>query len=311
MKERSNNTCANCGTVLRGEFCSACGQKRFVESDRRFGNLAQQFVESATDLDGRLWGTLRALLFQPGLLSRDYMDGKRVRWMSPIALFLLVNLVYFFSALQSDFATPFSWEVPGEIKLELRDDVSPEDAARLLEDSGPFHSIVTVELIQRRIEERNAAALAESNGTRGYGYRDYQQEYDAAVPEVSKALAILHVPLLALALMLLFRKKQRYYAEHFVVALHLIAFYMAAILVFGYAASLLHLFIPTADWHNDVLNWVIRIALTTYIVIALHRAYSVGWGWSAAATLGLFGAYVLINFYLYRPALFLTVFALT
>src|SRR5262245_56481821 len=102
-----SNDCANCGARLYGAYCAVCGQKRFVEADRRFGNLIRQFVAAATDLDGRLWGTLRALMLEPGRLSRDYIDGRRVRWMPPITLFLLVNLVYFFFAPQSDFAMPF------------------------------------------------------------------------------------------------------------------------------------------------------------------------------------------------------------
>lgn len=47
------------------------------------------------------------------------------------------------------------------------------------------------------------------------------------------------------------------------------------------------------------------------VVIAFRRVYDAGWAWATAATLLFFLAYVLINFYLYRPLLFLTVFAVT
>jgi hypothetical protein len=53
------SSCSNCGATLTGEFCQDCGQKRFVESDRRFGHLLHQFLTSATDLDGRVWRTVR------------------------------------------------------------------------------------------------------------------------------------------------------------------------------------------------------------------------------------------------------------
>jgi hypothetical protein len=313
VRSPSNDACANCGAALTGEFCSVCGQKRFVASDRGFGSLLRQFMEAATDLDGRFWGTLRALLAQPGRLSRDYIEGRRARWMSPIALFLLVNLVYFVSAVQSDLATPFEWEVPGRIALESADPGAraAEDAARLRAEPGPLHSVITGPLVDRRIAERDAAARAASNGERGYHYRDYRDAYNAKVPEISKVLTIVHVPLLGVALMLLFRNCRRYFAEHFVVALHLVAFFMAVIVIVDYGRDLLHLFVPAADWHNMLLNWLIRIVLTVYILIALRRAYAVGWAWASAATLGLLASYVVINVYLYRPVLFLTVFALT
>src|SRR5262245_19364187 len=137
MNDRPNEACANCGASLRGEFCAACGQKRFVEADRRFGSLLRQFFEAATDLDGRFWRTIGALLFQPGRLSRDYIEGRRARWMSPVALFLLFNVVYFVSPLQSDLATPFTWEVPGSIALQARDTVTEADIAELRDDPGP------------------------------------------------------------------------------------------------------------------------------------------------------------------------------
>jgi len=307
------HACTNCGSRLYGEYCSTCGQKRFVEADRRFGNLLRQFVEAATDLDGRFWGTIGALLLQPGRLSHDYIEGRRARWMSPIALFLLVNLVYFVSALQSDFATPFDWEVPGRIALQARDpgSISADDAAQLQADPGPFHSRFTAALVERRVQARNADARAASDGERGYDYRDYRRAYNAKVPEISKAMAVAHVPFLAVALMLLFWRHRRYYAEHFIVALHLVAFYMAAIPLLGHGSNLLYLLVPPFDWQNSLLNWIIRGVMTAYIVVALRRVYAVGWRWSTAGTFGLVAAYVLINFYLYRPMLFLVVFALT
>lgn len=304
--------CANCGADLTGVYCAVCGQKRLVEADRRFGHLARQFVAVAADLDGRFWGSLRALLLQPGELSLDYIEGRRARRMSPVALFLLVNLFYFFFVQQSDFAAPFEWEVPGRIVMLSRDgSVDPADTARLRAKPGPPYSRVTAALVDRRVQARDAAARAASDGRSGYDYRDYRRAYDAKVPQISKALAVVHVPFLAAALMLLFLRRRHYYAEHFVVALHLLAFEMVSIQVLVLGMDLVHSFVPRADWHQSLLDWIVRGVLTIYVVIALHRVYAVGWRGATAATAGLFLAYVLINFYLYRPVLFLTVFALT
>jgi hypothetical protein len=307
------DACANCRAELTGTYCAVCGQKRIVEADRRFGHLLREFFAAATDLDGRFWGSVGSLLLRPGRLSRDYLEGRRARWMSPIALFLLVNLVYFFSVQSSDFATPFTWEVPGRVAVLAREPgaLDAAEAAKRRTDPGPLHGRFTAPLVDRRVEARDAAARAESHGRRGYDYRDYRRAYDAKVPEISKAMAILHAPFLAAALLLLFLRSRRYYAEHFVVVLHLLAFNMAALPILVYGMDFVHLFVARADWHNVVLNWVVRAVMTIYVVIALRRVYALTWGWSIAATTGLFTAYVLINVYLYRPALFLVVFALT
>ena len=316
MREAGNSlsdVCANCGAQLTGAYCAACGQKRLVDADRRFGHLLREFVSAATDLDGRFWRSVGALLFRPGLLSRDYIDGRRARWLSPISLFLLVNLFYFFFVQESDFATPFTWEVPGRIAVLAYEPgtLDADEATRLRADPGPLYSHFTAPLVERRVEERDAAARAASNGRQGYDYRDYRRAYDAKTPEISKAMAVEHVPFLAAVLLLMFWRARRYYSEHFVVALHLLAFNMAAIQILVHGTDLLDLFVSRADWHNSALNWLIRGIMTIYAVIAVRRVYDVAWGWAIAGTVGLFAAYIAINVYLYRPALFLVVFALT
>ena len=308
-----SDVCANCGAELTGAYCAACGQKRLVDADRRIGHLLRQFISAATDLDGRFWRSIGALLFRPGLLSREYIDGRRARWMSPIGLFLLVNVVYFVFVQESDFTAPFTWEMPGRIKVLAYEPgtVDAADVARLRADPGPLHSRFTAPLVDRRVEARDAAARAASDGRQGYDYRDYRRAYDAKAPEISKAIAVEHVPFLAAALMLLFWRKEHYYSEHFVVALHLLAFDMALLPIVVYGTDLLHLFVSREEWHNDALNWLVRGIMTIYTVIALRRVYDVAWPWAIAGAIGLLAAYVAINFYLYRPVLFLVVFALT
>ena len=78
--------CTNCSAPVDGRYCASCGQKCFESSDRRFGHLLSEFAHGLTDLDGRVWRSLLALLFRPGLLSLDYNEGRRARWLSPVTL---------------------------------------------------------------------------------------------------------------------------------------------------------------------------------------------------------------------------------
>ena len=223
--------CTNCGTTLTGEFCHACGQIRFVESDRRFGHLLQQFVASATDLDGRFWSTFRALAFQPGLLSREYFEGRRARWISPVSLFLAVSVVYFVApSLGGVLTLQFNQQVSGHVRqLALGPDetVTEQQAA----STGQYYSPLTARWIEQRVRQRDEAARSASAGASGYSYRDYRLAYDAKANDVSKALVILHVPIAALALLLMFAGQRRYYAEHFVFALHYLSFWMLSLQV--------------------------------------------------------------------------------
>jgi hypothetical protein len=305
-------TCTNCGAPLTGAYCQVCGQKRFVESDRRFGHLIHQFLVSATDLDGRIWRTVRALLFQPGLLSREYFIGRRARWIAPVSLFLAVNVVYFIAPFHgSDIAKLFNQQVTGSIRALAADPNVPPSAEQLAQE-GPAHTAITTAWIQARVQARDAAARKASQGASGYSYRDYRIAYDAKADDVSKALIILHVPFTALALMLLFARQHRYYAEHFVVALHFFSFTLVALQIVVHAQGLLEFALPAA-WvpSGTTLDGFMRIVLPTYAVLSLRRAYAVGWVQSIVAAAGMLAVVLVVNLYVYRTVQFLVTFALT
>ncbi|MBO9663989.1 DUF3667 domain-containing protein [Dokdonella sp.] len=305
-------TCANCGAVLGGEYCHACGQKRFVASDRRFGHLLRQFLASATDLDGRIWRTLRALLLRPGLLSREYMEGRRAGWISPVSLFLAVSVVYFLAPLHGgDFALQFMQQVSGRVRALA---ASPDErlSAEQLAGTGQAHTRFTERWVDARVRARDAAARQASNGAAGYGYRDYRNAYDAKADEVSKALVILHVPLAALVLAVLFARQRRYFAEHFVVALHYFAFALASLLIVIQMRALLRFSLPAA-WlpPEATYDWTMRVLLPVYAVLALRRSYAVGWGAAIAAAAAMLAVIVAANLYVYRAVQFAVTFALT
>jgi hypothetical protein len=312
MNDISSDVCRNCGAHLTGKFCQECGQKRFVESDRRLGHLAHEFLANATDLDSRIWRTLRALLFQPGLLSHEYMEGRRARWISPISLFLAVCVIYFVAPLHgSDVSLQFNSQVTARVRqLAAGPDEKLSDAQRASE--GQAHSKFTSPLIDERVRERDATARAESKGANGYSYRDYRLAYNAKADDISKALVILHMPFVALVLMVIFVRKHRYFAEHFVVALHFFAFTLLTLQIVVQGSVLWDFLVPTS-WAlpGSAMDWFMRAAICAYTVAALRRAYGVGWGSATVAATVMLAAVVAINIYIYRAIQFLVTFALT
>ena len=47
------------------------------------------------DVDGRLWLTLKTLLFKPGLLTLEYNQGKRVKYSPPLRMYLAISILFF------------------------------------------------------------------------------------------------------------------------------------------------------------------------------------------------------------------------
>ena len=90
----ADGACANCATVLSGNFCHACGQSAHVH--RSVGHIFEEFLHGIWHFDSKAWRTLPLLVFRPGRLTRDYVYGKRAAYIAPLALFLLSVFLMFF-----------------------------------------------------------------------------------------------------------------------------------------------------------------------------------------------------------------------
>lgn len=78
--------CRNCGAPLQGAFCSACGQPARLH--RSLSSIAHEILHGVFHFEGKIWRTIPELVLHPGRLTRRYIDGERVKFVSPMALFL-------------------------------------------------------------------------------------------------------------------------------------------------------------------------------------------------------------------------------
>jgi hypothetical protein len=90
----AHGACANCGIVLTGAFCAACGQSAHVH--RSVGHIFEEFLHGIWHFDSKAWRTLPRLVFRPGRLTRDYVYGKRAGYIAPLGLFLFAVFLMFF-----------------------------------------------------------------------------------------------------------------------------------------------------------------------------------------------------------------------
>jgi hypothetical protein len=140
--------CRNCGSPLYGEHCYACGQptKGLV---RHFSSILGDFADTLFNIDGRLLRTLPALLLKPGFLTREYIEGHRVRYVSPVRLFVFLCIGTFFAA---KLATP-SFEIGRDDAVR----VAGTDNVVIDPDGNEgFEEIDTVEGVEARLAEVRA-----------------------------------------------------------------------------------------------------------------------------------------------------------
>ena len=90
------NECLNCSHPLElsDRYCPYCGQlnstKKISLSDY-FG----EFIISVVNSDSRFRYTIKDLLFKPGVITRNFTLGQRMRYANPFRFFLSVSIIYF------------------------------------------------------------------------------------------------------------------------------------------------------------------------------------------------------------------------
>lgn len=122
--------CLNCGTRLEGPFCHYCGQpdRNFM---RFFPVLLREFMEDFLELDSRFVRTLKPLLFRPGKLTRDYLDGRRFRYTPPMRLYLFTSIgCLMLAALLSGNAMHVNRFESGKGVIKFDSGLSEEDRQR-------------------------------------------------------------------------------------------------------------------------------------------------------------------------------------
>lgn len=147
--------CLNCEHPLdiSDIYCPHCGQLNSTKK-LAFDDFFNEFFAGVFAYDSRLRRTLKALLFQPGKISQDYIQGKRMRYANPFKFYLSASIVFFILwSSTNDFDGIASDETPAEQMqnmskeelAELRQDLSsvPEVAGAAL----PIDSLIVEQTI--------------------------------------------------------------------------------------------------------------------------------------------------------------------
>jgi Protein of unknown function (DUF3667) len=177
--------CPNCGADLKGEYCRQCGQKKIHRHEFTLRHFAGHLVHEVTHLDSnKIFKTLFALLFRPGLLTAEYLAGRKGRYINPIRIYLTFSALYFL----------FAWGTLADVRGG-----SVERTAR--------NSSTVAMARQKGMEPR---ALAEKIHQKAEKY--------AAVLRFASVLVS------GLFLSLFYFSTKRYYVEHLIFSLHFYSF---------------------------------------------------------------------------------------
>lgn len=131
--------CLNCKQPLTGEdnFCSYCGQKNTTKK-LSFGVFVSNIFSNFFSYDSRFWSTFIPLLTKPGKVSKEFVEGKRVKFVNPFQLYLNVSIIFFIilgitNRLSGE--NPFNNVVDVTQNLDSLNQVAPEKLDSIISNS--------------------------------------------------------------------------------------------------------------------------------------------------------------------------------
>jgi hypothetical protein len=188
LHEQSLKNCPECETPLIGRHCHQCGEKPPDAHDLTLKHFFHHGLHELTHFDAKIFLTLRKLMASPGVLTADYLAGRRKRYVLPLRLYLVVFALNFF--------------------LYSRPGVALYDIRVLLNASS-----------QGQQTEKKFAHIAEKRHMTQDAFFDQLNEHwqhDVSLFQLGDVFFF--------AVCLAIVNRQRYFVEHLIFSLHVLSF---------------------------------------------------------------------------------------
>jgi len=303
--------CPNCNAVMTGQYCGQCGQRAQSRLISIWELLRDAFGD-LLELDSKIWQTLLPLATRPGQLTRNYLQGRRARFMPPFRTYLVLSLLFFLIAffdprqtmgiLFEEEPAPSTEQAEAErrdreeLLRELAeegilvpsgrsgaDEGSEKDELTLStqrsSDSGApecnFANFGATEMpawLSRRLTEDRLQTMC----TRlvAEDGSGLRGVRDKLLENLPAGLFVL-LPVMALILNLLYPLSRRYYVEHLLFVIHYHAFIFLA-LIFQVLWSRFAALIRLPEFVTSIVAVPLLIYSIAYLYVALRRVYEQG-----------------------------------
>lgn len=243
----SPSNCANCGALLADRYCARCGQDSDVSLS--LGHFLHELVEGLFHVDSKFWSTLRTLITRPGLITEQYLAGKRNSYSPPFRSYLVISILYF--VLASIFDTAGSHVMSTEGR-----GMQASDCAQLAADPGWLLRLVP------DLEQSCIRALSNDR-------RAITQAMQNLLPKVMFVV----LPLVALVQFWIYRRQRPFYLEHLIFVLHFQSFYYLASTLALLLAAGIGALLGAGARIRELFEFALLLWSLVYVFVALRRVY--------------------------------------
>jgi hypothetical protein len=273
--------CKNCDAMLLGRFCANCSQAADVHVPTT-RELVHELLEGITHSDSRLWRTLTTLWFKPGKLTQEFVAGRRVAYLPPFRLYLVLSILFF---LLASFAHTKVQVITFDEALKRDSSAgAAAPAANRITSCEDANFITFAQHPSWNTRIRHACeGIVRDNG---------ESLLHVVIGTLPKAMFIF-LPLIAFLNMLLYWQPRYRYAEQLLFFVHLHAFY------FSIAILLLLTNEAVDSWPKlggvaGLLSTILGWTLPVYSLLALRRVFRRSWPGTAFKAVVLFFVYSIV-----------------
>lgn len=275
--------CGNCGALLDGPYCSECGQ-RAADRIVPVWHMINEALEAVFELDLRVFRTFPKFVFLPGRLTKEYINGKRKRYIRPFRLCLFATFLLFaVLAFTTTGSFGLVLDPQGMVRLNPPNTgVTASSTEATASGSSLFGDPDRREEIAQNIESDTSGFHIglfddpETNDRVGTALRlktaqvvRNPQEFVESIIDRGPYLMFFLLPIFALLLKLLYVRRGRLYAEHMIFSLHVHAFAF-----FAFTVGLL-LDQSGSNWLTTAAT-LIELSPLLYLVVAMSHVYEQG-----------------------------------
>lgn len=209
--------------------------------------LLGHFVEDLCDFDAPVWRTIIGLTRRPGIVCREYVDGRRRQLANPVKYFLITGALW---VLVLSTFVPDATEGFEKLSMMLGTNIRVTETANSTSEAAS-----------------SAASTSHAPATAGDRIISHINDISTRVPAYSNWFVALTVPFMALLLWVLFYRQQMRVAEH------------AVLCLYGFG----HLFLVTTPlamiglMGTAIGSLVLSLLPVAYLAWAARHFYRVGW----------------------------------
>ena len=149
-KDNRGSTCLNCEKTIspNDSFCPNCGQ---INNTNRISlkYYFSEYLSGFFSFDNRFFKTIIPLIFKPGKVTREFIEGKRNKYVNPFQLYLNITIIFFL--LIGLFSTIDNFKESQKISKVSQSD--PEDLSKALDT---INKILINETGETKTENENS-----------------------------------------------------------------------------------------------------------------------------------------------------------